>query len=429
MIKNEMTQYAVEEANTSWGKLRLIWIIVFVAGLVFVGRDSATARDEMIGLGQIHRLICMLLLGIFVLKYFLKNPAIPFKSIFFFLTLFAIWQVITVMWSTFPPWTLYRGVEYLIMILITAYFANSLKDSEHFYKWVDLTWWFVGFLVFSVWASVILFPHLSLAPSKGIIPFSINGLLPRINSNSVSAYGAIIGIVSFVRLNYSSEKKWKILFLLAIVTMVLSQGRSGIGGFAFGIIIAIMLMRRAGWALIIATLIGILITYYAFDELFWEFFRRGQTEDQFFLFSGRVTVWQYTYDNFIQHQPLMGFGAYSAGRFLVLSDYLGWSSLHSTWVELAVGNGIPATIFFALIIISSWIIIIKYCIENYGHVQIHYFIEIAAVYTLLIFRSFFSTYFSVHNDFVFFLVMGSVLFIAHNKPVNSFSWQHNGPLV
>jgi len=422
MIKNEMTQYAVEEANTSWGKLRLIWIIVFVAGLVFVGRDSATARDEMIGLGQIHRLICMLLLGIFVLKYFLKNPAIPFKSIFFFLTLFAIWQVITVMWSTFPPWTLYRGVEYLIMILITAYFANSLKDSEHFYKWVDLTWWFVGFLVFSVWASVILFPHLSLAPSKGIIPFSINGLLPRINSNSVSAYGAIIGIVSFVRLNYSSEKKWKILFLLAIVTMVLSQGRSGMGGFALGIIIAIMLMRRAGWALIIATLIGILISYFAFDEFFWEFFMRGQTEEQFWLFSGRINVWEYTYHYFIVDQPWKGFGAYSAGRFLVLGNYLGWSSLHSTWLELAVGNGIPATIFFAVIVIYSWIVIIKHCLANYGEAFNSYFIEISSVFTALIFRSLFTTHFMVHNDFVFFLIIGTVFYIKSNThKVNHFN--------
>jgi len=364
----------------------------------------------------------MLLLGIFVLKYFLKNPAIPFKSIFFFLTLFAIWQVITVMWSTFPPWTLYRGVEYLIMILITAYFANSLKDSEHFYKWVDLTWWFVGFLVFSVWASVILFPHLSLAPSKGIIPFSINGLLPRINSNSVSAYGAIIGIVSFVRLNYSSEKKWKILFLLAIVTMVLSQGRSGMGGFALGIIIAIMLMRRAGWALIIATLIGILISYFAFDEFFWEFFMRGQTEEQFWLFSGRINVWEYTYHYFIVDQPWKGFGAYSAGRFLVLGNYLGWSSLHSTWLELAVGNGIPATIFFAVIVIYSWIVIIKHCLANYGEAFNSYFIEISSVFTALIFRSLFTTHFMVHNDFVFFLIIGTVFYIKSNThKVNHFN--------
>ncbi len=422
MIKNEMTQYAVEEANTSWGKLRLIWIIVFVAGLVFVGRDSATARDEMIGLGQIHRLICMLLLGIFVLKYFLKNPAIPFKSIFFFLTLFAIWQVITVMWSTFPPWTLYRGVEYLIMILITAYFANSLKDSEHFYKWVDLTWWFVGFLVFSVWASVILFPHLSLAPSKGIIPFSINGLLPRINSNSVSAYGAIIGIVSFVRMRYTQEMKWKVLLFLAIVTMILSQGRSGMASFALGIIIAILLMRRYGIMVILGSLIFLLISFYAFDEIFLEYFRRGQTEEQFWLFSGRINVWEYTYHYFIVDQPWKGFGAYSAGRFLVLGNYLGWSSLHSTWLELAVGNGIPATIFFAVIVIYSWIVIIKHCLANYGEAFNSYFIEISSVFTALIFRSLFTTHFMVHNDFVFFLIIGTVFYIKSNThKVNHFN--------
>jgi len=227
-------------------------------------------------------------------------------------------------------------------------------------------------------------------------------------------YGAIIGIVSFVRLNYSSEKKWKILFLLAIVTMVLSQGRSGMGAFVLGILFAMMLTRRAGWPLIIAALIVIFIGYSAFDELLWEFFLRGQNEEQFLFLTGRVTVWQYAYDNFIQHEPLMGFGAYAAGRFLVLENYLGWSSLHSTWVESSVGNGIPATLLFALIIIYAWITLVKYCLANYSNEYNTYFIEIASVFTALIFRSIFTVQLISHSDFVFFLVMGTVFYIKSN---------------
>ena len=183
-----------------------------------------------------------------------------------------------------------------------------------------------------------------------------------------------------------------------------------------------MLMRRAGWALIIATLIGILISYFAFDEFFWEFFMRGQTEEQFWLFSGRINVWEYTYHYFIVDQPWKGFGAYSAGRFLVLGNYLGWSSLHSTWLELAVGNGIPATIFFAVIVIYSWIVIIKHCLANYGEAFNSYFIEISSVFTALIFRSLFTTHFMVHNDFVFFLIIGTVFYIKSNThKVNHFN--------
>lgn len=399
----------------SWKKLKLIWIIAFIAGFTLVARDSETARETLIGFGQLHRITGITILGVIFILFFIRQPSVLLKSIFFFLSLFCLWQITTAAWSNYPSWTIYRSAEYLIVIGVTAYVANSIKDSPLlFFKWINLTWFLVGLLLLSVWLAVIIFPNLALVPSKGIIPFMIGGVYPRINPNSVSAYAAIIGIVSFVRLNYSSEKKWKIFFLLAIITMILSQGRSGMVGFALGIIIAIMLIRKASWALIIATLIGIMISYFAFDELFWEYFRRGQTERQFIFLSGRVTAWQYAYDSFIQHQPLTGFGAYSAGRFLVLGDFLGWSSLHSTWVELAVGIGIPATLFFALIIIYAWIALVKFCVANYKNEYNIYFIEIASVFTVLIVRSFFTTQFIIHSDFVFFLIMGTVFYIKNN---------------
>jgi len=422
MINNEPHSINNTGKEYVWIKWRIIWIIAFIAGLTFLARETETASETLVGLGQIHRVIGISLLAIILMKLFVNNPSVPFKSIFFFWTFFALWQMLTTSWSTFPAWTLYRSSEYIILVSITAYCANSLQEAKQLTKWINLIWFFIGILVLSVWLSVIISPGEALSPGRGIIPVSINGLFPKISSNSVSMYGAIIGIVSFVRMRYTQEMKWKVLLFLAIVTMILSQGRSGMASFALGIIIAILLMRRYGIMVILGSLIFLLISFYAFDEIFLEYFRRGQTEEQFWLFSGRINVWEYTYHYFIVDQPWKGFGAYSAGRFLVLGNYLGWSSLHSTWLELAVGNGIPATIFFAVIVIYSWIVIIKHCLANYGEAFNSYFIEISSVFTALIFRSLFTTHFMVHNDFVFFLIIGTVFYIKSNThKVNHFN--------
>jgi len=183
MVTAESQQQIYVADDNTWKKWRLVWLIAFAAGIVIIARDSETVRESLVGLGQIHRIIAISLLAIITTTFFVRNPSVPFKSIFFFWTLFAIWQIITAIWSTFPSWTLYRSVEYLIMVLITEYCANSLKDSAQFYKWVNLIWCFIGFMVFSVWLGVIISPNLALGPSHGMIPFSINGVLPRINSN------------------------------------------------------------------------------------------------------------------------------------------------------------------------------------------------------------------------------------------------------
>jgi len=320
--------YAV---NVTWNNWRLIWIIAFITGLVLIVRDTASARETLVGLGQIHRLLGISIVGIIALTLLARNASVPFKSIFFLWTIISLWQIMTTLWSTFPVWTLYRSLEYLIMVMITAYCAYNIKDDTQYIQWVNLIWIFIGVLVFSVWIGVILTFGSALVPTREgvLLPFHLTGLFPRINANSISSYGAIIAVVSFVRMSYSAEKKWKLLFLLGLVTMFLSQGRSGMGGFALGFVLVLMLQKRVGLTIILSALIGFLITIYAFDQIFWEYFRRGQSEQLFWAFTGRMTIWEYTYNYFIIQNPWTGYGAYSAGRFLVLGDTWGWSSLHS----------------------------------------------------------------------------------------------------
>lgn len=398
----------------SWKKWELMWIIAFIAGFTLVARDSETARETLIGLGQLHRVISITMLGLIAISFFLRNPTVPFKSILFFWTFFACWQILTVLWSTFPSWTLYRAVEYLIMVLITAYCANYLISLEQWTKWVNLVWIFIGCLLVSVWLGALISPDSAIVATHrpGIVPWYVKGIYPKINPNTISMYAGIICIVAFVRNITVPANKWKIIFLLAFITMLLSQGRSGLGGFAVGLLLAILLLRQYKLIIILSVAIIMAVIFYAFDDVFWEIFRRGQTEEQFLLLSGRKVIWNYAYYSFIINNPLIGFGAYAAGRFLVLEETYGWSSLHSTWVEIAVGNGIPATILFACIVIYCWFVLVKHCVNNYAEKNNHYFIELSAVYSALIFRSIFTTVFFVHSDIVFFLVVGSVFFIS-----------------
>ena len=104
-----------------WKRWRAVWTIAFMAGWVIIGRDSETARSTLVGIGQIHRVLFVLILGFYVLPHFIRNASVPFRSLFFFWTIFSTWQILTSLWSTFPAWTFYRSIEYLVMVFITVY--------------------------------------------------------------------------------------------------------------------------------------------------------------------------------------------------------------------------------------------------------------------------------------------------------------------
>ncbi len=77
--------------------------------------------------------------------------------------------------------------------------------------------------------------------------------------------------------------------------------------------------------------------------------------------SGRLTTWQLASKIFLE-RPLTGYGAYAAGRFVVVAkqqaDPLGAGVLNS-YVEVIVGTGIWALPPLLLALAGSWWFLVK----------------------------------------------------------------------
>jgi O-antigen ligase len=169
--------------------------------------------------------------------------------------------------------------------------------------------------------------------------------------------GAILALVAICRLlrggNDQSRRVWYSgLLAFALASMVLAQARSGILGFFAGLVLVMLVTRRVkmGLGLLAGGTLVLIATPSALN-IFSDFMRRGETQEELYSLSSRVEWWSLAWPAFLNH-PLIGYGAFAGARFFVLAGSgLDVAGIHSDWVEMLVGTGlmglIPALWAFA----------------------------------------------------------------------------------
>ena len=405
--------------------LKSLWFIAFISGLTFVLQDIEILRTDPIQVSIIHKSISHLILGLFVCFQLLKRPSIIFKDVILIFVFFCGWCFLSTFWSIYPTWTLYRSLEYFIFISLVAYTAFSLKSFKELKEIVDFIWFLIGLLIISVWVGILVFPDEAMQPSRGLIPFILHGAFPRLNANTVSHIGGIISIVGLSRLFSSRKKKWILLVLLGIATMILAQGRSGILGFVIAALFLLFFHKKISLLLMVTILIFILIGYTQIDVILYRFILRGQTQEVIWGLSGRMYKWEHA-KTFILDRPFLGYGAFAGSRFLVMPEITGplSSSTHNAWVELTVEVGLIGVILYILsiflVIFNLFRFIFKFQYINNNYLCL--LIEMLCVMLLLIVRSIFTTAVLITPyDFAFLIVLVSTLFFRKIERVKSFS--------
>ena len=166
------------------------------------------------------------------------------------------------------------------------------------------------------------------------------------------------------------------------------------------------------------TLIGVIVVFTSLFNIFIEFFMRGQSKELFRSLSGRIPAWKVTFSVFMEN-PILGYGAYAAGRFFVGLKY-GYmmSSLHSDWVETLIGTGILGFSFLLICLIAVWWTILRASnLKNPLCNQLR--LEVLGILTLLTFRSIFSVPLIWHAAIPWLLVVGFAQFLKINKKINA----------
>jgi O-antigen ligase len=358
--------------------------------------------------------------GVFLMGAFSRRrgPRIhnPFRGPVGWLAAYAVFSVLSTLWSVYPAWKLYRSMEYFTGVALIAAVVGSFRATIELKALFDWTWLLTGLVLLSVWIGVVYAPEEAVR-QVGLLDIQLQGVFPRVAANSVGDLGAVIGIVSFVRFLYrkgSSRRFYLLALFVATVTLVLSQSRSPLTGFLLAILMVLFLDRRISLLVFVIVTIPLAASLTRLGDTFWEFFLRGQSEEMFLSLSGRVYWWQAALP-LIKENPLLGHGAYAAGRFLVAKDFgPTLSSLHGTWPEVLIGTGLVELLLLLGTVLGTWIIVLRSPSKHAtidGILQQQLRLEAVGVLVLLTVRSVFSGPFIWHPALDWLLIVGYAGFL------------------
>ena len=406
-----------------------LWFLAFASALVFRLRVANDIQQNPVDAWAMYRIsLEAIVAAILLIRLALRRTpwfGSMFRGFIGVLTVFGLIELASTAWSVYPPWTMYKSCEYLLDVAILAAVLATIQSVEaykHFFNW---TWTLYGLLLFSVWLGVVIWPQQALYSRGfkiGLLGARLNGVLPALSANDVGTFAAILGVIALSRLlpiaGGKGDRVWWLLLLGASsVTMVFSQTRSAIAGFLFGAFLILLFSKRMGVSALLSFVVAPLLVLSSVGGMVWAFLERGQDVQQLETLSSRADWWSFAWQKFLD-RPLMGFGAYAAGRFAVLAQHGlgGTSTMHSDYLEMIVGTGIWGLIPFLIALIGVWWFLIRYLRHSTVRKmdqQLAY--EAVAVLGLLSFRSIFMTMLTWHPPLHYLAILGYAEYLRRRR--------------
>lgn len=406
-----------------------LWLLIFASALVFRVRGVNSIEQNPVDAWALYRIgleaIVTLALAIRLATRRTAWLGSMFRGFVGVIAIFGLVELASTAWSVYPAWTFYKSCEYLLDIALLAAVLATLRTIEsykHFFNW---TWMLYGVLLLSVWLGVVIWPERSLYPQGfkvGLLGMRLDGVLPAVSSNDIGTYAAILALIALCRLlpiaGKKSDSTWYILlFAASMATMVLSQTRSAIAGFLLGVFLLLLFSKRLGLSAFLTFVVAPILVITSMGGLIWTFLERGQSAQQLATLSSRVDWWSFAWQKFLQ-RPLMGYGAYAAGRFAVLAKIGqgGTSTMHSDYLEMIVGTGIWGLIPFLVALLGTWWFLVRYLRHSTAmstEQQLTY--ESIAVLGLLTLRSIVMTMLTWHPPLDYFVILGYAEFLRRRR--------------
>ncbi|MBZ5516216.1 MAG: O-antigen ligase family protein [Acidobacteriia bacterium] len=397
-----------------------LWLLAFLSMLVFRVRGVGDIAENPLDTWAMFRVAVEAIVALLLLlRLALRRTewlGQMFRGLVGAMAVYGLVAVASTLWSVYPAWTFYKGVEFLTDIALLASIMASVDFAAEFKSLFEWTWLLYGLLLATVWVGVILWPQQALYAKGfkiGVLGFRLEGVLPAVSSNDVGTFAAILAIIALARLlpidGPGSNRAWYgLLFAASMVTMVFSQTRSALAGFLVAVFLLLYFSGRFAKGALMSVVVAPAIVLSTLGGLVWTFLQRGQTEAQIGTLSSRLDWWTFAWERFLE-RPLTGFGAYAAGRFAVLAK-LGLSetsTMHSDYLEVIVGTGVWGLVPLLVAIIGAWWYLARFLRSSSARGlegQLAY--EAIAVLGLLTVRSIFMTLLTWHAPLHFLAILG-----------------------
>ena len=403
-----------------------LWLLLFLSGLVFRGRDLQSIKETPIDPWAAYRiaLLCMtalILLGRLALRQTAWIASL-FRGLLGALAIYGLVSLASTVWSVYPAWTFYKTMEYFVDLAVLAAALTTVRSTEMYKSLFDWTWVMLGGLLFTVWAGVILWPGEALVPGGELLRFRIAGVLPRLDQDSVGESAAVLAMVALTRLQFLTPERggrsfyWTLL-TFGLITLVVSQTRAAIVGFIAGVALVWFLSKRIAVSALLASTVVVLLSLTTAGDLLATYWQRGERPEVLQTFSGRLPLWEAAWEKF-QQRPVIGYGAYAGARFAVLPKVgdTGLSSLLNSYLEVLVGTGICGLFPILLALTGTWWLLTRTAAESLSRpLERQLATEGLGVLTVITAHSFFSVELMWHPALVFLVILGFAEFLRRSQ--------------
>lgn len=398
-----------------------LWFLLYVSTLVFKAETHEATQSEAVGAWVLLRIIPEMIVGCWLLvRLYHRRDALVWTRCMFggiagILTTYALACTVSTLWSVYPAWTLFKSLEYTLDIAVLAAALANIRSVDEYEDLFNWTWTIFGLELAWVWLQVPLWPSHSFLDGR------LKGYLPATGSNAVGASGAFFAIIALCRLLPLNRRRdntpfYVVLFGFGMASLLLSQTRNTVAGFAVAVVVLLIVSRRT-WLLGLMSALGALAWFVTpLGGLVLAFLQRNQTAEEMESMTGRAALWAFAWEEFLKH-PITGMGAYAGGKFYVMTK-LGsdTTTLHSDWVELLVGIGLLGVIpFLAALVGTGWFLlrgIYDWTLSEQGRQRAFEALGVLVVITV---HSVFNVELTWHTPILYFVLVGYAELLRRRK--------------
>jgi len=285
----------------------------------------------------------------------------------------------------------------------------------------DWTWTLLGLALASAWLGAVVDPKDALDHYHfvGILGVRLKGVFPVQGANRIGDLGGILALVALARLlpmrGRCSHRSWySLLFLFGVISLVFSQTRTALAGFAAGLCVLLLVSGRLGLRKLLtvgtATAIVAGVLYFATPagDLLKNYLQRGQDQQLITSLSSRVLWWNTAWSLYKQTPLGIGMGAYAAEKVPTLTVIgLQGESLHSDYMETILGTGFWGLFPLLLSLVGTWFVLLRVLYRStLSSPERQLAMEAVAVLSLLTVRTAFMDIMILHPALHYFAIVG-----------------------
>ncbi len=217
----------------------------------------------------------------------------------------------------------------------------------------------IAAIVAVVWVEAFLVPTRGWFAGPGPFPHTLQGFLPRFESNTVGMLGGLLavwGLATMVSGQKSAVWLTRVALAGGLATLTASQYRTGVLGFLAAATVVLWYRRRL-WltALAIAAVVSLSLFGVAGEvgAQAEEAFAKGQPPEVVHTLNSRTLYWSAT-TPLIEERPTLGWGLNIGSREALVSiGNEDASTISNTWLEALVGTGVPGGALLALAFLAT----------------------------------------------------------------------------